>query len=302
MSADNRRQAQRVPFGVPVQIDTEAGPVEAGLIDVSRTGARIRILTSEMGYPPTLDMTETALQVAAMLPPHFEARLHYRVLGPLLHRGMNMMRIAVPLEAPDLIELGCRFDRPLGADDIVALGAPLPGAEPAPLKRDLGSILPPDPPVPALQDDEEIEEAKPEPKILRVLPPSEPERPPLPRSSSGLHRRYRAYIGGTLACSPPALSCWSDYLSRQLVRVRVPRAGYEAEDVAGATVRFTSYFGNAVELKLVEGHVHLWTGHARVCGLELPEDRDEDMLITFAFARELRPAELKRLRLEALSA
>ena len=106
----------------------------------------------------------------------------------------------------------------------------------------------------------------------------------------------------TLPVSPPTLPCWSDQLNRKAIRVRVPRSGYEAEDVTGATVRFTSQFGNEVGLKLVEGPVHLWTGRSRVCSVELPEDPTADMLVTLAFSRNLRPAELKRLRLERVSA
>ena len=298
MRGKNRRKAARVPFGVPVQIDSETGPIEAELVDVSRTGARIRVLSSDIGHPPSLDLAETALQVAAALPPHFEARLHYQVLGPLLHRGMNMMRIAVPIDAPSLIELGCCFDRPLNLDEITALGVALPQVESAPpaAPQRLDQLIGEEPVPVAGADDSQ---ARP---TLRVLPPEDPEPPLIPRFTSGISARYRAYVSGTLDVSPPTLPCWSDQLNRQAVRVRVPRAGYEAEDVTGATVRFTSQYGSHVQLKLVEGPVHLWTGRARVCGVELPQERAGDMLVTLAFARALRPAETRRLRLQTLPA
>ena len=299
MTEPNRRKAPRVPFAVPVHVDSNEGPIDAELVDVSLTGARLRFFASSIGFPPSPDLDETALQVASTLPAHFEARLHYKVLGPLLHRGMNMVRIGVPLDAPNLIELGCSFDRPLSRDEIMALGVVLPEAdEETKAQKSLEEQVGEEPAVPVLREEEDA----PEPRKLTVAPPPEPEPQIVPRFTTGVARRYRAFVSGTLPVSPPTLPCWSDQLNRKAIRVRVPRSGYEAEDVTGATVRFTSQFGNEVGLKLVEGPVHLWTGRSRVCSVELPEDPTADMLVTLAFSRNLRPAELKRLRLERVSA
>jgi hypothetical protein len=273
MTKRNRRKTARALFGVPVQIDSDAGPIEARLVDVSLTGARIRIPASAMGYAPSFDLAETALQLAARLAPRFEARLHYQVLGPLLHRGLKMMRIAVPADAPEEVELGCCFDRALSLDEVMALGVAQATLAPRTASREGAADA-----------------------------AEESETPLIPRIHGGVARRYRAYINGTLGISPPIMPCWSDQLDRNAIRIRMPRDGYEAEDVAGATVRFISHYGNEVGLKLVEGATHLWTGRTRVCGVELPGDPRADLLLTLAFSRRLRPAELRRLRLESVPA
>lgn len=292
-----RRSEERMEIAVPVEIESDRGSLEAKLVDVSRTGARLQIRPSDIGHTSSRDLSETALQVASALPSEFEARMHFKALGSLLHRRLTLMRIAVPLNDRTVIELGCRFDRALTRDEATALGVTLP-SEGDSSDGSKGLVWDLDP-TGVANAPVDPEEATPSEKQTLVVEP--PEESLIPRFATGVSRRFRAYLSGTLPASPAPLPCWSDHLNHEAVRIRIPREGYVGDDVTGATVRFTSAYGNRVGLKLVEGPVHLWTGHARVCCVEVPHDIHADVLVTLAFNRSLRPAELRRMRLQALA-
>lgn len=114
--------------------------------------------------------------------------------------------------------------------------------------------------------------------------------------------RYRASVTGTRYTDMPPLICKSDSITPDAVRLRVPREGYETDDAACATVRFTERYGSEIGLRLVDGAEHLWTGPARVFSVEAPPDESSDLLVTLAFGRTLRPAELARLGLRVEAA
>lgn len=310
MSSFNRRLADRIPVEVPVELDTNNGIVEAETMDVSRTGMRIHVRARDLGHAPSLEMSETAAHVAAALSPRFAARLHFRMLGPLLERVVRMTRLSIPSDRQAWIEIGCRFDEPLTLEDATTLGVPLPPVEgtdeefcpradvAGPHHREAKMLdlaeaarRPPAQPV---------EDASSESGAAAETPASIEDAAPVSdgsRFGGMITHRYRAFVTSTESDVLPPIVCQTDQLSRIAVRVRLPREGYESDDAAGATIRFTERYGNDVGLKLVDGSEHLWTGPARVFCVEVPEDVRTDVLVTLAFGRRLRPAELRRLRL-----
>lgn len=327
MSGSNRRLADRVPVEVPVQIDGTDGLLEAATADLSRTGARLRIPAAALGATAELDLASAAELVREALPSKFWLRLHYKVLGPLLERTATAGRISIPLDAPDCIELGCAFDRPLSVDAVASLGAPLPPVDgdgeqpllradmPAPFVRE-GELAPLAPPaaVPAKGEVEgEIEEREsaphpaPEPLVPAAAPAplgaAGPRAPaPAPRFASSVKYVYRAYLKSDVAAAQSTLLGNSDQLSRDAVRVRMARKGYEGLTVVEATILFSQRHGTRGGLKIMNGSTHLYTGPVRVCSIELPAAHAGEMLITLAFDRRLNPAETRRLGLTSEAA
>ncbi len=295
MSAANRRRACRLPLQVPVQLQGRDGPVDALMQDVSRTGVRLQVATQALGFAPTLELASTAQMVADRLDASIVMRLHHDALGSLLERTATITRLSIPSDAPDSVELGCQFEVPLSAEEATTLGVPLPPVEgddeafcpradsAAPFRRTTVSELTADVEVPPERPDVAAEPSG--------------QHAPAPRFGVSAKQTFRAYVASTADDAPPSLLCHTDHLSREAVRVRVPRTGYEGDTVAEATVRFTQRYGTRAGLKIMDIHQHLWTGPVRVCSLEMPAERGSDMLITLAFGRRLRPAELRRLGL-----
>jgi len=314
MGRYNRRLADRIPVEVPVELDTNSGIVEAETMDVSRTGMRIHVRARDLGHAPSLEMSETAAHVAAALSPRFAARLHFRMLGPLLERVVRMTRLSIPPDRPAWIEIGCRFDEPLTLEDATTLGVPLPPVEGTDEefcpRADVAGPHHRESAVPNLAEAARRPQAQPQPveqapseSDVEAEAPAATEKEGAAPGGDGARfggmvtHRYRAFVTSTESEALPPLVCQTDQLSRIAVRVRLPREGYEDDDAAGATMRFTERYGNDVGLKLVDGPEHLWTGPARVFCVEVPEDVRTDVLVTLAFGRRLRPAELLRLRL-----
>lgn len=330
MKEANRRQADRVPVQVPVELDGHAGPLEARTADLSRTGARLRLDLATLGGWQGIDLSGAAALVREILPDTIGVRLHYKVLGPLLYRTITPTRISIPPDAPDHVELGCAFDRPLSLEETTSLGAPLPPVEgdaeepllradqPAPHVREVAPPAPPpepeakrepQPEPDAPREDEPaelappVEEAWPEPEPEPEPEPAADVAPaPAPHFAGSAKYVYRAYLKADGRDGQPTLLGHSDQLNREAVRVRMARRGYEGCTVVEATVRFSERYGTAGGLKIMDGHKHLWTGKVRVCSIELPPDGKGDMLVTLAFERRLNPAELRRLGLASQAA
>lgn len=267
MPENERRGASRLATSVPATLHAPSGCVQAATRNVSRTGARLRVRCLALGFAPTLDLTTTAHAVRDQLPTTVEVCLRQRVPGRDVVRRATVVRIGLPLEAPDSCDLGVRFDRPLGEEDATWLGIPLPA-----LRRGL-----------AAGD---------------AMPAADHAA----ATTAGARPMYRAFLTSGAADAPPSLPCHGDKVSRKAVRVRMPREGYEHDSAADAITRFARRFGTCMTLKLVDVGAHVWTGPVRLCALDLPHERPLDMLLTFAFERRLRAAELQRLDLDRAAA
>jgi len=278
-------------LAVPAQLDGRAGPIDADLQDVSRTGVRIHVRTLALGFPPTLDLHSTAAMVAERLDEGVVLRLRHPLIGsPVAHR-VRILRVALPADAPDSVELGCAFEVPLTVAESTILGGPLsPGAD-----GDEAFCSRAEAPAPLLHAP-----ARPEPTAA----PAKPSRPHLladgppervPTFVATSRTIYRAYLQGSADDALPPLVGRADQVSRDALRVRVARAGSAEESAAEATMRFTSTYGTRLRLKLMDGVRHVWTGSVRVCGIEMPAEHAQVLYVTLAFGRSLRPAERRRL-------
>lgn len=268
MSESERRRAQRLPVALPAAVETPSGPVDGDSQDVSRVGMRVRVTCRGLGFAPTLNLASTAAAVRGVFASTVDCALHHRVLPKSVRRVGGIARIALPLDAPDSVELGVHFDTPLTESDATILGIALP-----PLRA-----------------------GQPTPAV--VPEPVEAESPPAAPLVGALSCSYRAFLASSSPEAPPSLPCHGDQLSREALRVRMSRDAFSSDDAAAATMQFADRYGTRLTMKLMDVHKHLWTGPVRLCGVDLPPDRPGEMLLTLAFERRLRPAELRRLGLD----
>jgi hypothetical protein len=133
MQQGNRREAVRVPCEVPVRIEAEDAPqVVASLVDVSRTGLRIRLSGSVLGVHRLSSLAQIARRASALLGDSFLGELHFEHLGPLIRKQLRTVRVAKRDWEHADVELGCLItDGHLTDLEATLLGVHLPpvGAE-----------------------------------------------------------------------------------------------------------------------------------------------------------------------------
>ncbi len=283
MTNDNRRRANRVEVGLPVQVYTRSGYVAAEMRDLSRTGLRIRARTKDMGFQATSDLRLAAEGVAACLRHEFAVDLNHERLGPLLQRGVELTRIGLPSDAPEHVELCCEFVEPLSDTDAAYLETELPPV------REVVAAWVPDEHLP--EDCAGVVTFEPQtPRPVKLPEPEAPKAFERPRQS------YRALVGGTAVGTPSTFFCHTDLITAIGVRVRMPRADY-GEDVTQAGRILVGRYGRALDLRIVSDAADVWTGPVTVNGIELPREQPDVMLVTLGFGRPLRMSELRDLGL-----
>jgi hypothetical protein len=281
MPRRERRRARRLPVHVPVEVDTKNGPVEAAMRDLSRPGVRLHLKAADLGFAPTADVGYAAFCVGRALRETVSMRLHYQAIGPLVEKCARVTRIAVPIEAPEAVEIGCHFDTPLSAEQVSMLGVALPPA---------GDGSPVSPGSPG--------------HVVSVYPP-QPALPPRAPAPAGPvpgawdERSYRALISSVGPGTAPSILCQADRLNAEAVRVRMSRRGYEDLSVTEAAIRITQRHGSELSLKLMEGTDTRWIGPVRLYGVEVPAESEAEVLLTFAFAEPLGGDDRQRLGLKA---
>lgn len=288
MTSRNRRKADRVEVGIPVQLCANGRIVPAVVRDISRTGLRLRFPADVV----TPDVAQAAQHVSEMLSPRFSLDLEYERLGPLLNKTVVPVRIGIPADAPECIEVCCEFDQFLKDEETGYL--------------DIGSELP------SVREDVaqwvDVAKDKAEPAGTVNFLPGDALKFPAPPASQirtanrQPRQRYRALVAGKGVDAPAPFFCHTDLVTGIGVRVRIARQ--EAEVPEGEDLRtiavlayLNNRYGHALELRLVEQGGDVFAGPARFTGVELPDDQPEYMLVTLAFNRRLTPEELKSLQL-----
>ena len=296
MSNRNRRRADRIEVGIPAQIYAR-GFIDARVCDLSRTGLRMRVRVADLGMQATSDMAEVARAVADVLAPHFALDLDYKKFGPLLQRGVMLTRVGLVPDAPLYVELCCEFDEPLDDEVATILMAELP-----PVRDDVPAWTPEENAqvsydgVVTMRPEGSLDE---KPVAVAEAPVKLPntEAPPKPASSPVRHR-YRALVTGTSRNAPPAFFCHTDLVTAVGVRVRLPRPS-DAADVRNAMGKLVKVHGSTVDVRILDESQDVWSGAARVTGVELPPDRLDVMLVTLAYERPLSMSTMRRLGLVA---
>ena len=300
MSHRNRRRAERVEVGIPAQLYSQRGFLEAKLCDLSRTGLRMRVRVADLKLQATENVHVVVEAVADTLGDEFALDLDYKKFGPLLQRGVTLTRVGLVPDQPLYVELCCEFDEPLADDVLAILHQELPPIqehpepwtpEPVPEVRPSGTLT--------MRSQDDLQERPvavattpaPAPSSPKKAAPTKPARPPV-------RHRYRALVAGTSRNAPPAFFCHTDLVTAVGVRVCLPRPK-DAADVRNAMTKLVKAHGSTVDVRVLDEKADVWSGAARVTGVELPPDRADVMLVTLAYETPLSMATLRRFGLVA---
>ena len=126
MDQHEKRQAPRVTCSIGLHLQGEWTMVRARVEDVGRLGARLRVPLRELGLEPNVGMTAVAAHIQQLLTNDVVASFRPEMLGSLVQRHVEAVRIAQPEAGDDYVDIGCEFARPMTRLDSAALGLPIP--------------------------------------------------------------------------------------------------------------------------------------------------------------------------------
>lgn len=282
-----------MPLCATVVIVTSAGTFLGEMQDLSRPGIRLRLRRNALGLTETGDLRTTVEQLERMLGTTPTLNLDVRDGGLPIEKRVRVTRIALPMDAANTVELGCRFEVPLDPKQVRALGIA------GPVERDIAAAEGRKPPRPAstVRVPRPPSKVPPATGIARVADPSvevrtEGDGPVVPCD-------FRALISSLAEPRRPAILCHADQFTRAAVRVRMSRHGYEGLSVAEAAVRITQRHGTEQTMKLVVDSLEVWNGTVRLYSVEVPDSRGGEVLLTFAFKDVLSDEETVRMGLVA---
>lgn len=275
MGSDNRRQAVRVDCDLTIRLQGVDGEFLARIVDLSRTGLRIRLRGDELGLHRLASLVQITRVLTEVLGDTFYGELHYEMLGPLVKRNLKPTRIAKRDWEHTDIEIGCSFDRPLTGEESGMLGVALPA---------IGC------------DDRalELEGAGP----LRRKPGERPE-PRGPRLNRPEPAGYTAYLYPAPGKTAKPLVTRTRSLTRGMAILDItPGQGWESTGpaVSDVIMSFDEAYGTAVLIRIVDGEDDLWAGPAEVKEVDVVPG-SVAIKLGLTFCRELRAEELGRLGL-----
>lgn len=126
MGSGEKREALRVPCEFPVRVYGQLREVVGRMIDISRTGLRLRLPLSRLMISESLDFGSLAHALQQTLGASFMADLHHEMLGQLIRKKLRTVRVGEVDAESDQLEVGCAFEEPLTDDETVMLGVGLP--------------------------------------------------------------------------------------------------------------------------------------------------------------------------------
>jgi hypothetical protein len=343
-TATNQRRATRVECQVPARLSSGERILDGLILDVSRSGVRLRVPGGPLGVYRLAPLALVARCVASVLGETFQATLHPDRLGMLVTKTLRPVRIGQRTGASADVDIGCLMEPALSDLEASALGlalpvltadgkegagvlatqtvvvrsappsAPRPAGGATPSARPLSA--PPAPAAPArpaparpapAASAPAASAARPAPSAPAATPPA-PTASPSRRIASGTTaansklERWRAYVHPRGDRRMPPFLAAAESVTSQGVQLRVMDRGAltlkGGADVASTIVALDEAYGTDVALKLVDGPTHLWTGPARIEEVEVPPNAPKELSMWLAFARALRPAELRALGLQ----
>ncbi len=126
MGHDNRRRAVRIACDLPVRLEGIEADLYARIVDLSRTGLRLRMPGELLGVHRLSSLAQVTRKLQETVGKEFTAELHYEMLGPLVRKILEPSRIAkLDWEQSD-VEVGCQLRDPLTDEEVGMLGVPLP--------------------------------------------------------------------------------------------------------------------------------------------------------------------------------
>ena len=274
MGDQNRRQAVRIECDLPIRLI--GGDVEhiGRIVDLSRTGLRVRIPGSDLGVHRLSSLVQVTRNLHDALGDCFRGDLHHEMLGPLVQRQLTPCRIAKRDWEQTDVEIGCQFDNALTAEEVGMLGVPLPA---------IGEETAPD----ALHGAGPVRRSADGEPVVRphIRQPEEPTN--------------MAYLYPAPGKTSKPLVTRTRSLTRGMAILEVDEGqGWDLPDLAVAdlVMALDAAYGTSVLLRVVDGENDLWAGPAELQEVDVAPGTHR-IKLGVAFGRELRTEELGRLGL-----
>lgn len=268
-----RRRAPRVACRMPIRL-VRGGHVTHGITeDLSRAGVRVRIPLESLALGPDAELAGVARRLDQRLGEACVAELHWQSLGSLVRKVLRVVRLSRVPEDPLHVDLGCELRVPLDTLECEALGLALP-----PL-LDGRAWLP--------WTTLHAEGAAPSATVLADEP----------RAAASLRRRTvlmppRARGRAPLRAQAPEVSERAVVLALPDPARLVLQA--ERQDATALLLAFDERYGSEHGLLLLEGEEPIWSGTARIRGLEYQRGLQR-VVLTLDLPEPLQPTELARL-------
>jgi hypothetical protein len=274
MSVDTeRRRAARVSCRIPVRL-MRGGHVTHGVTeDLSRTGVRVRVPLEDLHLEPDADFAGVARRLDQRLGEACVGEFHWQVLGSLVRKVLRVVRVARVTDDPTLVDLGCELRVPLDVLESEALGVDLPPLTTGwPPNGSAG--------LPAT-----------EPATLAEVAAAE-------ASAAAANRRRAVLMPARARGRAPLRGQAPEVTERGVVMalhesVRLA-LHVDRQDATALLLAFDERYGSEHEVLLLEGDEPIWSGSARVTGLE-HQRASHRMVLTLSLTDPLRPEELTRL-------
>lgn len=236
-SAENRR-ALRVSCALPVRVAARGARFAGTIQDVSRTGLRLWIPTTELGSDAE-SLLAMAQLVDEQIGSKFQGDLHYEMLGPLIRKQLQIVRLGQSAMEP-AVELGCVFDVPLTDDESSMLGLGLP---------ELGVTTP---------------------GAYRAVPGPQRRGAEDDDSAPSAPRAYDAYVHPTEGLGAEPLAGETHGMQEFEAVVQAPLApSLACADVPSLTVALSETYGPEPILEILDGLRMVWSGRADIRHVEV---------------------------------
>jgi hypothetical protein len=268
-----RRRAARVPCRLPIRLVRGRHVTHGVTEDLSRAGVRVRLPLEGLELGPEVELAGVARRLDQRLGEACVAEFHWQSLGSLVRKVLRVVRVSRVQDDPFHVDLGCELRVPLDALESEALGVELPpvlagrGWVPWTTLHADGAV-----PAPRVEQDEPAAAAAMRRRAV-LMPPRERGRAPLRAQAPEVTEN-------AVVLSLPEPARFVFHVQRQ--------------DATALLLAFDERYGSEHGLLLLEGEEPVWSGAARVNGLEY-QRACQRLVLTLALPEPLRPEELQRL-------
>lgn len=272
----DRRRAARVSCHIPVRL-VRGGHVTHGTTeDLSRTGVRVRVPLQDLSLEPDAELSGVARRLDQRLGEACVGEFHWQVLGSLIRKVLRVVRVVRVMEDRALVDLGCELRVPLDVLESEALGVDLP-----PLAAEWSAAA------------------------WNSVPPAEPTSHADGSGNggdTGPGQRRRAVLMPPRALGRTPLRGLAPEVTEHGIVMTLDESvrlslQVDRQDATALLVAFDDRYGSEHEVLLLEGDDPIWSGPARVTGLEHRRAAHK-MMLTLSLREPLRAEERARLGVE----
>ena len=270
MSGVEQRGARRIACEIPLQLRGDGGRIVARAVDLSRTGLRMRIPGKHLGVHRLSSLVQVARRVSGVLGQMFTSEFDPDRLGGLIHKDIQVVRIAQrDWESAD-VDLGCLLAEPFTDEEAGMLGVALP---------QIGESRAPD----------TLSGTRPEVRGSDDAKTAKPKRP-----------RLRAYLYARGAPEQAPIPTYATHVDAQHALLTIPDiAGLgfaeTPKDVSHFVMALDEGYGSELRARIVDGAREVWSGNVSLLDAELRGQQPTQAILGVDFETQLAPEDLARM-------